>query len=434
AATVILSQSAVPVAGQKQLYIDGLGGAATLGRTQPTGTSNVVLAEGGGSETYILSTGTLKEMTLQPGVIDVNMYLSENTNGSTRNTEAQLTIKPNNGNPDLVLTNNVVFSLTGTPTINKITLTNGSAFTMPVGTTIELQITNLHTGSGTRDTILSQVASAPYSEVVLPVTGSIEIISVDFYDGPAAGTPNLITETPPGSAAYIQAVIQDAFGSSDVNTGCTGGAPTNCPTVTITDATAADRTGDLISNEMTFVSENTGSGTRTFEIAFTPTGFGTDGDWTVEVTGNEGTEGLVLDTAIDNILVGLPALTTVKISEGATSFTPNSEIVFRITVENTGTATAKSIVLEDALNNFFTLNLDGYGSGVVFEFDGSGCGSCSIGTDTYSTTSGAPYSYDPFAGSPPYGYDDSIRSWNLEVNGTLPVGEQFILRYKTLLQ
>jgi len=436
ATTIFLSASAVPSAGAKQLYLDALGGTGTLTRTPP-GTSQVTLTEGTGFILLDLVAPTLKEMTLQAGPIDFNVYLS---GASNRNydTEFELTIDTNDGNPNLVLTSGlIVLPLNGTPARFNVSVTNPMPRLMPVGSTVQIRIDNDEAGRGNRDMDLHQVASPPYSELVLPVAGAIAVTDIAFYNGPAASTPTLLTEVAPGATAYIQATIQDAFGSADVNSGCPNGLlpNNNCPTVTIFDATNADRTPAGALDQMAFVSEDLVTGTRTYELPFTPTGFGTDGIWTIEVLGSEGNEQVMTDTALAAILVGAPVLTIVKSVTGVTS--PGQILTYTNNVNNTGTATATNIVLTNTLGAFLAIELTNNGgnwSAVYTLSSGT-----TISAEAFDDGSDS-FIYNPVgicgtAGvAPSPCYDPTIKTWRANVVESMPATGSLTQQYRVKIE
>ncbi|MDB9918196.1 hypothetical protein OAD22_10560 [Pseudomonadales bacterium] len=437
ATTIVLSASAVPSAGAKQLYFDGLAGAGTLTRTPPGISGPATLVEETGVFELNLPDPTLKEMTLQAGPINFNVYLS---GASNRNydTEFELTINTNDGNPNLAFNSGqIVLPLNGTPSRFTVSVTNPMLRLLPVGTTVQIRVYNNERGRGNRDMYLHQVASPPYSELVLPVAGAIAVTDIAFYNGPAASTPTLLTEIGPGATAYVQTTIQDAFGSADVNRGCPdpGLLNNNCPTVTITDATSADRTPVAPANQMTLVSEDLVAGTRTYEIPFTPTGFGTDGIWTIEVLGSEGNEQVMTDTALAAILVGGPVLTIVKSVTGTTS--PGQILTYTNNVNNTGTATATNIVLSNTLGAFLAIELTNNGgnwSAVYTLSSGT-----TISAEAFDDGSDS-FVYNPAgicgtAGiAPSPCYDPTIKTWRANVVESMPATGSLIQQYRVKIE
>ncbi|MDP4598614.1 MAG: hypothetical protein NWR61_05370 [Pseudomonadales bacterium] len=439
ASTIFLSASAVPSTGSKQLYLDGLAGATgALTRTPPS-VSQATLAEATGFKVLNLVAPTLRAMTLQAGQIVFNVYLSSTSNRNYA-TAFQVTINTNDGNPDLVLDSGpVVLPLTDTQALFTVSVTNPAARLLPIGSTVQIRIDNDESGRGNREMLVHQVASAPYSELVLPVAGAIEVTSVAFYDGPAAATPNLVTEISQGATAYVQATIQDAFGSSDVNSGCPDGSlpNNNCPLITITDATGADQTPASPANQMTFVSENPSAGSRTYELPFIPGGgMGFDGIWTVEVLGSEGNEQVLTDTRLEAIVVGQPVLTILKSVAGIT--TPGQVVTYQNNVANTGTATAFSIVLTNSVPQFLAMELNndlGNWSAVYFLSPG-----VTISAETFDDGTGT-FTYDPNAGAcgtagvdPSPCYDPAIRSWRANIMESMPVSGNLIQRYRAMIE
>jgi uncharacterized repeat protein (TIGR01451 family) len=439
ATTIFLTASAIPVAGPKQLYLDGLttgGSTDDLTRTPP-GVSSATLPEATGFKVLNLVAPTLKAMTLQAGQIDLSIYLSS-TRDANYNTAFQVIINTNDGVANLDLNSgDIVLPLTSAMARFTYNFTNPMPRLMPVGSTVQIRIDNDESGGGTRDMIVHQVASAPYSEIMLPVAGAIQVTNIVFYDGPAAGTPNVVTEVAPGATAFIQATIQDAFGSTDVNTGCPdGGLPNNnCPTVTITDATGAVRTPVSPADQMTLVSTNAGNGTRTYEIAFTPTGFGTEGIWTIEVLGSEGNEQLNTDTTLATTLVGVPVLTIVKSVTGATF--PGQILVYNNNVNNTGTAAATNITLTTTLGPFLAIeltNIGGNWSAVYTLSSGT-----TVSAEAFDDGSDS-FLYDPtvvcgtVGVAPSPCYDPTIREWRVDVVESMPTAGSLTQQYRVRIE
>ena len=82
---------------------------------------------------------------------------------------------------------------------------------------------------GNVDFVVSQVTSAPFSEVVVPILQPLEVTEITFWDvsGNDSGgcTPNCGTQIDPGAVAtgdtiWARATVTDLFGSDDINTGC----------------------------------------------------------------------------------------------------------------------------------------------------------------------------------------------------------------------
>ena len=372
------------------------------------------------------------------------MYLHETGGGTSRQTEVILRVDANDGGGlQLVGSTELNLTYSGTPTLRTLSLTNGSDLTLEVGSTFQLEINN-NVAQNNRVLVLSQVNTAPFSEIVMPLTGSVEVSELKFYDlsGTDAGgcTPNCGTEVNPayvetGATIWARAIISDAFGSFDVNTGCDGVTSTNCPTITITDPLSADKTPVSPADELTFL-QAPDTSSRQYEIEVTPGGFGLEGVWQVEVLGTEGVEGVIFDSAVATFeRYGPPILTIIKTVSGTTS--PGQVVTYNNDVNNTGTGIAKSVFLENALGDFLELELvESSGSWTALLSLTPGY---TINIEEFDSGNNA-FDYVPTAGPcgpavpGPACYDPAIVKWRIELNESIPVNGNVVQEYRALIQ
>lgn len=445
AVTILLQESQIPTAGSKQLYLEGIGAGSTLTRTQPTSTSTTNIA-GGGTNSIVHTypaPGTLLGSTLSAGPISVSLHLSETGAGANRNVELDLEVDPNDGGGfQSIDTVDQTVGLSGTPSLETFNMINSSPITLNAGSVFRLTITNGQGQTG-RELIVSQTASAPYSEIVVPLIQPLEVTEITFWDlsGDDNGgcTPTCGVQIDPGIVAtggsiWARATVADVFGSDDINTGCDFiGSTTNCPTFTLTDPLAADQTPG--GNSLSFLDDPTTT-TRQFEIELFPNGFGLEGNWEVAVEASEGVEGLITDALSATFeRYGPPVLTIVKSLAGTTS--PGQILTYTNNTTNSGTGPATSLVLTNLIGDFQTLEL--------FESSGTWYATSvleipfTINTETFSTD-GVTFTYDPTSGicgpaipaSSPC-YDPLIRAFQTELNEELPIGNDFDQEYRVLL-
>ncbi|MCB1691901.1 MAG: DUF11 domain-containing protein [Pseudomonadales bacterium] len=448
AQTILLSASQVPVAGSKQLYLDGIGGSSILTRTPPTSTSQTTLVNGGGSTQLTLASAVTRAMTIDAGPVDVHLYLSETGNGSNRAVRVDLQVDPDGAGPNPFQTIDFVqqtISLSGTATLYTLNLNNASQIAVSPGALFRITVTN-NQAQNNRNVILYQVASAPYSEIVVPMIGSIEVTDIKFFDvsGNDSGgcAPNCGTQIDPAlvqtnDSIWLRTTIADGFGASDVNTGCDGVTTTNCPSIIATDPNANDYTGSLATNILSYLSSPDAS-SRRYEIEIQP-GAGMDGlegVWTVQVTGNEGTEGLIADTAIETFeRYGPPEVLLTKSAAGTPK--PNSVLTYTLNVHNVGTGPAIDVVLTQVLASFLDMEL--VASGGSWTALDALTGGYTVGAESFDDGSGA-FTYDPTsmcgaaipANSPCY--DHNVKKWRLQLVEAIPAASSLDVKYKARIE
>ena len=433
APTLLLSASQIPVSGAKQIYLDNVGSSRDLTRTQPNGTSTDSLTGGGDSTTLDLSFTTQREMTLQSGNIAVNLWLSNDGTGGffgqNRLVDVELLVNANDGNGLVSIDSDQQnLALSTTSTLQNFVLNNASNLVLNAGSTFRLIITN-DTAQGDRDLNVNQVSSAPFSEIVLPLTGAIEITDISFYDDSVANSGTLVDPAVvnSGDTIWVRTTISDGFGAFDVNTGCDGVTTTNCPTYTLT--TPTNVTQSAI--DMTYV-DQPDSASRRFESEVSPGGFGLEGVWQIEIVGNEGVEGIISDTDIATFeRFGQPTLTIVKSVAGTA--TPTSVVTFSNDVSNTGQGPAFSVMLTNEISPFLSLELvDDSGWTALLNLTAG----YTVGTESFDDGDNS-FTYDPNtegvcaapAASPCY--DPAIVKWRIELNESIPVNGDILQEYRS---
>ena len=450
APTILFEESQIPVAGGKQLYLDGLNSTTILTRTQPTVADNITLDENPGVDDIVLDLNsvTTRATTIGVGTIEVNLLVSETGPARNRITEVEVLVDADaNGSFETNLgSQELNLALRAGESIRKFSLANTSEVPLAAGASFRLIVRN-NQNQGGRVVRLHQATSAPFSEIIVPLLAPIEVTDISFYDksatddaeGPAGCAttfscgnlinPGVVTT---GDRIWVRATAADVFGSFDVNTACDGTTTTNCPTVTVTNPSSSATTSDLV-----FVNEPDAS-SRQYEFEIDPLGFGQEGTWQVEVEFTEGTEGLVFDTSIATFERFAPPVLTVVKSVAGTP-TPGLVLTYTNVVTHTDGGDALNVVILNSIGAFASLELVGKGAWSaastlsspytfsVEEFDND----FDDGNGTYDpNTTGVcslPAAPDPC-------YDPAIVRWRITLDQDVPVAGSVSQTYRALIQ
>ncbi|MFT7243800.1 MAG: putative repeat protein (TIGR01451 family) [Candidatus Azotimanducaceae bacterium] len=442
--TTILSESQVAAVVGKQLYLENIGTSKDLLRPRPTSASSSVVS---GSPLSLILPGTVREMVLPVDTIGANVYLDSNgvSDGALRS--VTVTIRANDGNGAFVIGSQTrIVQLDATPILYAFRINNPSLRTMSVGSTFQVDITNNETDINLPIKV-SQTTAAPFSELVVPLNNAIEVTSLAFFDKSAtdetdapgcAVTFSCATEISSaqivnGQSVWVQAVIADAFGSADVNTGCESITSTNCPVIGVTDPTPADQTPTL--NSLSYI-DAPNSAARRFEIELTPGGMGLEGTWVIDVLGNEGVEGVYEATDQVNLVVfGQPSLTVVKSVIGTPD--PLSIMTYQNAITNNGAGPALTVLISNSLGDFISLELtDSGGTWTAVNFLSAGY---SVSSESFDNGNGT-FTYDPDTEGvctlpqPPPCYDPEIRAWRVQLNENLEAAASLNQKYQARIQ
>lgn len=209
----------------------------------------------------------------------------------------------------------------------------GSAVNFASTEALTLVITTTQTG--TTFTVDYDSSTKP-SKITLPTTTVINVDSLGVYDAPYPGG-SLITGPASGSTAYVRSVVSDPFGAYDITSlglNIDGpGAP-----------------GDITTTLTAPNVVNTGTGTKTYEYAWTVGS--TTGTYNIAVTANEGTEGIQATRAtsvnVTFLDLGTPSVTeftTGSNGPGTSTYAGNEQVFVRITDldQNLNAAVAETI-------------------------------------------------------------------------------------------
>jgi uncharacterized repeat protein (TIGR01451 family) len=433
ASTITVSPSAVAKTGNKPLYLDS---GTTLSRTQASVTPAAVTISSGASQLWALSPALVMPVTISPtvtplAILPANLYLSSDVANSSRT--VQVTVACSGGGttyfqsmtfdgtalnnpylsttPSLVLFNNLPFS---------------ADQTCAAGQSWDLTVSN---NSGSGNVLVSPVSGGNSSYISLPSLSVINVDSVDNYNAayPAITTPVGGNYTP-GQTVYVRTVISDPFGSHDI-------------TSAVINITDPNGTLMVSAATMTEIVSLRTAATKTYEYAYFVPAFPANGNWSVNVTANEGSEGTVTDDHISAFsVVTPPNLTMVKSANGTTDADPGDVISYTLTITNSGSGLAFNVVVTDAMSPYTALALDPYGNGTPFTLGGdSGLSFQSIDYADGTDGGGNPtFGYTPISGGggAPSGYDGNITHWQTTMDPTdsVDAAKQFTLDYQAIVK
>ena len=420
-ATVVVGQSSCKASGNKILYVyDNL----QLTRTLQTANSTTPVSVNGnnGTKTWVLTPtiATGKSLVLAAQSVSVVLICTATTQNTTTN--RALTVQLLNGATSLgtsggVNCKNGPTALTFSVTIPATTIAAGSALSMVVKNT---------NGTTNNTVAISQKTSTTgttTSTISLATTTVINVDSVNVYNAPYSSNAQSLYYTP-GTTAYICAAISDPFGSYDVTSATFNIIDANGSVVKTVSSTDTPTT--VVNEGAKDCTGAASTSTEAFEYAYTLGASGTVavGNWTVSVTGNEGTEGTVSHTANGSFAVReLPSLTVIKSVSMSTDPTgdaiahsiPGGTAQYTVTVLNSGRGPVDSgtLVITDPIPTN-TVFLVSSATPFVFSPGTSGLTGASI---TYSNNGGTSYVYSPTCSTPCQ--DASITNVKLTLAGTM---------------
>lgn len=449
APTMTVSASSVTGSGNKQLYLYDANStpAYKLSRTVTPSGSAVAIGPGA-SRTWTENPVLQSNVTISPSVaatcalplvgncVKVPLYLSSSVAGASSTT---VSLQCSSGGTILTQTQ-ATLALTTTAQLYTFDLQIAANLTCNAGNSWVLKVAN---SSGTATTTVYPVSGTNVSNVSLPSLNVISVSSVNYYSTayPGVVAPGFFI---PGSTVYVRAVITDPFGSYDITSA----------TVTIKDPNNVTMINNAI---MTQVADS-GAATRTFEYLYNIPAVGPAGFWTVSVTGNEGTEGIVTNTLTNTfgvyVLPNLTILKTINVYSDPVNLLVNPKYIpgavaqYTITASNSGgPSDANSIVITDPVppnTALFVNDIGGVGSGPVLFTQGSTSStlsytftSLSSTTDnlSFSNNGGASWIYVPTAGA--NGCDPAVTNIRINPQGTFVGGSpnpSFQLAFRVCVQ
>lgn len=144
----------------------------------------------------------------------------------------------------------------------------------------------------------------------------------------------------------------------------------------------------------------------------------------------------VTDQTLTVTAAGAPSLLLVK-SADHSPVLPGDVVTYAVQVQNSGSASAYSVLLSDAMPRFLGWSLNAFGAGTPFRFtDGLPASGVSLGTPAYSSDGGATWTYTPVSGGggAPSGYDAAVTNWRIPMSGNMTSGRQFTLEFMVVVR
>ena len=415
---LLVSPSAIPSSGAKPLYLRSTPGVA-LSRTPPGADPNVTVAFGA-PVTWTLNPPLALPLALPAGNIAVPLWLRGSGAGATRTVQVTLS---NSGTGAIgTATQTLTLPSSGAPVLANFVLPNGVARTFVAGSTFSVTITQTAPNNTTRTTLVYPVGATAgnFSRVVLNSATVINVDSVQTFSAAYNGGAPLAMFRA-GETAFIRAVISDPFGSFDIASA----------RISIVDSASVVR----VSNAPLALAADSGGATRTYEYAYLVQPGAPLGGWSAQVTGVEGTEGVVTHTRIGGFVI-VPTLPALRVQKtvavlidpvnGAVNprQIPGSVQSYRITVRNTGPGTvdASTLVIVDPVPPGAELFVATGGGDPVRFVDGPVASNLvfSYATDvTYSNQPGGgpPFNYPPAPN--PSGFDANVTGFRVAPSGVL---------------
>ncbi len=260
---------------------------------------------------------------------------------------------------------------------------------------------------------IASTAIADRSRIEIPTNTVINVDSITF--SPVAPEP--------GDTVTIRAVVSDPFGNADIT-----GARLDL----------FNPSGSQVLNDQVMGVLSTTAATKTFTFNYNVPDYGTSqGDWRATITAIEGNEeNPVTHTDSGIVTVGineLPQITVDKLVNGLSSeiLDPGSYPDYLMTFTNVGPGEATQIVINIDIGEFLAFGVSSQ-AGQPFTYNDVGTPSLPtnfMGTPLVSLN-GGPFQAMPI--SPVYRPD--ITAIQISMNGTMPVGASFTLRYQCLVE
>ena len=324
-------------AATKQLYLENLGGVASLTRVQPTANTAANI-NSANSITISQSLPMQAPFTISANGIAVNLTL-QRVGGGSRTAQVELFL---NGVGGTSLGTDTWSWASGGANPHSFIINNASAINMVAGDYLTLVVSNTGTGR-----FRVRQAAGGESHIALQTDTVITIDEVGIHSNPYPDPEEFLSYTA-SSTVYLRATVSDPFGYADISSvDFTVNDPNSPPSVF---------TANIVTPE-----PGAAGATAVFETAYTlPPVPAPDGVWSVDYVANEGSEGTVTSVASKTFGVGSPALNVSKSSftaydpvnmTTAAKSIPNSIVEYTVEVTNSGFGYVdeNSVIITDVL-------------------------------------------------------------------------------------
>lgn len=358
--------------GTKQLYLDNILAdpptalsPLTVSRVPLTATSspvNRVRIRRQDTRTWSMAPATTGSLTL--GTTDIPVRLLLRRNNATQVRDIRVTLSYAGAASGTIGCVDVALATSGTTGLSTSVTrefifnvprtdancvpTAASPLTLPVGTTIEMNVDNQVGGTGNSRAIFVYPfdASLGTSNLELPALTVINVDSLELYDD-AYPSGALLSGAAAGDRVYFRSVVSDPFGAADI---------TDATLTVFNPAGATELSVDLDPSSLVDSDANT----KTYEHEYVVPAAGLPGTWVAALEALEGTEGTISHTRLTNFTLSVqPNITVAKFSRTDSDplgginpkSIPGAVIEFSIEVHNEGpgSADADSIVIVDNL-------------------------------------------------------------------------------------
>ncbi|MEO0996674.1 MAG: hypothetical protein AAFX58_04070, partial [Pseudomonadota bacterium] len=360
------------------------------------------------------------DLRIAPGTLPVTLHVSKGGGGGgSVQRRMTLTLADSGGVIGAPVTLSFAAPPSGAPAAVTFALPLAAERLVAAGETLTLTATNVTPGGGNRRIRVFPISAGNFSRIEFDTPTVINVDSVAVFDA-AFPAGSAIASATPGSSVSVRATVSDPFGSFDIAS---------------VRADIVDDSGTVVvaAAAMTRVADS-GAATAEFELPYTLPG-DAGGDWAVEVTAVEGTEGTVTHSrrTLLSVAPPLPGLVIGKTvttesdpvnGNGNPFNVPGAVVYYTITVTNTaaGRPDAGTLTIRDPIpaNTRFVVNPAG---AAAVEFtDGavaSGLGFDAAADVAYSSRPGgaAPYDYVPTAGAD--GTDPAVTGLEIVPSGTM---------------
>jgi uncharacterized repeat protein (TIGR01451 family)/fimbrial isopeptide formation D2 family protein len=424
APTVVVNPSLVPSAGTKFVYLHRTAaGARSLSRVVPTAADTRETVANGAPDAFTITPALQTAFSISANPIPVRLWLTRSGNN------------PGGRNVSVTLTASTGFSTSVNPSITPpnsnftpaefvFSLPNATARTFPVGTTFTLTVAN---SGGNNITIWpnGNGVAGNNSRIEFPATTVINVDNISTYNATFNGGTAQTTFYP-GANVFVRAQISDPFGSFDIGSA----------RITIIDPANVTRVDDqpMTAQGAPATCDSTSAATCIFQYQYPVPASPSLGAWTVRITANEGTEGMVTDLGVGTFTVAIPqpSLTILKtstvISDPVNNTTnpkriPMAVVQYDVTVTNSGPGTvdAGTLVITDPIPSDAVMYVStASGNPVVFVNGATASGltyNYASHVSYSSTGANGPWTYTPVPDA--NGFDPLVRAVRISPAGIM---------------
>lgn len=361
----------VPTNGIKHLYLGDIGGSTNsptlpldMSRTPLSGLSSPVrvrIRRQDDDRVWALTPALQDDLSLDGSAMPVHLYMRRNNQSQARTVRVTLSYQlgaattfigceqltlATSGASGLVnsATREFVFNVQQTDA--SCNASGAGALTIPQGAQLLMQVDNYPSGGSGRAIYVYPVSDAngDASRVELPATTVINVDSTVFYDA-AFPAGSAQTGFAPNQTVFIRSVVSDPFGSFDISS---------------VSYQLLDPGGTPVASGLMPQVQDSGLSTATYEVSYALGPAPASGNWTVQVTANEGSEGTVSHSASYSFLVTVAELQLekeVSVLNDPVTLTNNPkaipqallEYVVRATNSNSNATTVDTVVIADTL-------------------------------------------------------------------------------------